>query len=102
LIDSAHLAVLGEIGIDRQRMAGIGRPHKRAPRDGPQPELFHHATYAFLIHFQATTFQRTRYPPIAVARKFLVNAFDLLTQLLVLIVTTFSLLVGFVVERAGG
>src|SRR5262245_56691570 len=103
LIDSAHLAVLGEIGIDRQSVAGIGRPHKRAPRDWPQPELFHHATYAFLIHFLATAFQLRRYPPITVARKFFVNAFDLLTQLLVLIVTTLLMLfVGFVVERAGG
>jgi len=50
----------------------------------------------------ATAFQFTLYPPIAVARKSLVNAFDLLAQLLVNVVATFSiLLVGFVVERAG-
>jgi hypothetical protein len=51
----------------------------------------------------ATAFQLTFYPPISVARKFLVNAFDLLTQLLVLVFTTLSmLLVRFVVKRAGG
>jgi hypothetical protein len=50
-----------------------------------------------------TAFQLTLDPPIAVARKFLVNAFDELTQLLVLVVTTFSILfVGLVVKRAGG
>jgi len=51
----------------------------------------------------AATFQLTFYPSISVARKFLVNAFDLLTQLLVLVVTTISVLfVGFVIKRAGG
>ena len=51
----------------------------------------------------ATAFQLTFYPPISVARKLLVNAFDELTQLLVLVVTTLSMLfVGLVVKRAGG
>jgi hypothetical protein len=51
----------------------------------------------------ATAFQLTGDPPISVARKFLVNAFDLLTQLLILVVTTLSMLfVGFVVKRAAG
>jgi hypothetical protein len=57
----------------------------------------------FFVHLKATAFQLTLYPPISIARKFLVNAVDELTQLLVLIVTTLSILfVGFVVERAGG
>jgi hypothetical protein len=47
----------------------------------------------------ATAFQLTFYPPISVARKLLVNAFDELTQLLVLVVTTVSMLfVRFVVK----
>jgi hypothetical protein len=91
LVDSAHLAVLDEVRIDRQRVAGIGRPHKRAPRDGLQSELFHHATDAFLVNAQATAFHLTREPPISVARKFLVNAFDLLTQFFILVITTFSM-----------
>jgi hypothetical protein len=84
-------------------VAGIGGTHKRAPGDGLQPELLHHATYTFLIHLKATAFQLTGYPPIAVAWKFFVNAFDLLTHLLILVVSTLSMLfVGLVVERAGG
>jgi hypothetical protein len=103
LVDGADLTVLDEIGIDRQSVAGIGRTHKRAPRDGLQPELLHHATYAFLVHFMATAFQFSFHPPIPIARKFRLNAFDLLTQLLVLVVTTLPMLfVGFVVKRAGG
>jgi len=51
----------------------------------------------------ATAFQLTFYAPISVARKFLVNAFDELTQFRVLVVTTLPMLfVGFVVKRAGG
>ena len=97
------MPVFDEIGINRQSVAGIGRPHKGAPRDGLQPELLHDATYRFLVHFMATAFQLTFYPPISVARKFLVNAFDELTQLLVLVVTTLSMLfVGLVVKPAGG
>jgi heme/copper-type cytochrome/quinol oxidase subunit 1 len=50
----------------------------------------------------ATALQFTFYPPISVARKSLVNAFDLLAQSLVIVFTTFSMLfVGFVVKRAG-
>jgi len=52
---------------------------------------------------KTTAFQLTRYSPISVARKFPVNAFDLLTQFLVLVGTTLAMLfVGFVVKRAGG
>jgi hypothetical protein len=103
LVDSAHLTVLDEVRIYRQRMAGIGRTYKRAPRDGLEPELFHHAAYTFLIHVKTTAFQRASEAPISVARKFLVNAFDLLTQVFILVVTTFSVLfVGFVIKRAGG
>jgi len=52
---------------------------------------------------KATAFQLTGYSPISVARKFLVNAFDLLTQLFILVITTLSMLfVGFVVKRAAG
>jgi hypothetical protein len=51
----------------------------------------------------APAFQLTFDPPISVARKFLVNAFDELTQLFILIVTTFLMVfVGFVIKRAGG
>src|SRR5437867_5542375 len=103
LVDGADLPVFDEIGIHRQSVAGIGRTHKGAPRDGLQPELLHDATYTFLVHFTATAFQLTFYSAISVAREFLLNAFDLLTQLLVLVVTTFSVrFVGFVVKRAGG
>jgi hypothetical protein len=101
LVDSAHLTVLDEVRIYRQRVAGIGRTYKRAPGDGPEPELSHHAAYTFLIHIKTTAFQRASEPPISVARKFLVNAFDLLTQVFILVVTTFSVLfVGFVIKRA--
>lgn len=103
LVDAAHLTVLDEIGIDRQSMAGIGGTHKRAPRDRLQSELLHHATHSLLIHFETTAFQLALYPPVAVARKFLVNTFDLLSQLIVFVVTTIPVLfVGFVVKRAGG
>jgi len=51
----------------------------------------------------AATFQLTFYPSISVARKFLVNAFDLLTQFIVLVVTTLVMLfVRFVIKGAGG
>jgi hypothetical protein len=51
----------------------------------------------------ATALQFSFYPPVSVARKFFVNAFDELTQFLVLIVTTLPMLfVGFVVKRAAG
>src|SRR5437870_6898653 len=103
LVDGVHLTVLDEIGIDRQSVAGIGRTHKRPPRDGLQPELLHHAAYTFLVHFMATAFQFTFYPAISVAREFRLNAFDVLTELLVLAVTTLSMLfVRFVIKRAGG
>jgi hypothetical protein len=51
----------------------------------------------------ATAFQFSFYPPIPIAWKFFMNAFDELTQFLVLVVTTLPMLfVGFVVKRAGG
>jgi hypothetical protein len=51
----------------------------------------------------AAAFQLTRYTPISVARKLFVYAVDLLSQLLVFVVATFSMVfVGFIVKRAGG
>jgi len=51
----------------------------------------------------ATAFQLTGDPAISVARKLLVNAFDVLTELLVLAVTTLSMLfVRLVIKRAAG
>ena len=84
-------------------MTRIGRAYECAPGDWPQPELLHDATNALLVDSDAATLQLPRDTTIAIAWKVLVDAFDLLPQLLVLIVATLSMqLVGFVVERAGG
>jgi len=86
-VNGAQLTILQEIRIDGQTVTRIGRVHKRAPGDWPQPELLHDATNALLVDSDATTLQLTRDTTISIAWKFLMNALDLSSQLLVFIVT---------------
>ena len=85
-----------------QSMTRIVGAYECAPGDRPQPELLHDATNALLVDLDAATLQLTRDTTIAVAWKVLVDAFDLLPQLVLLVATLSMQLVGFVVERAGG
>ena len=84
-------------------MARVGCPDERPPGNWPEAELLHHAADAFLIHFLSTTLQFLREPPASIAWQLLLNAFDLLPQLLVVGFTLApALLVWLVVIAAGG
>src|SRR5215467_3987454 len=103
LINRSDLTVLDPVGMDRQSVSRIGGRHPCTPGNGLQIELLHDPANALFIHPEAAARQLISDPPVTIARKFLVNLFDLLTQLLILLLTTSSMLrVRFVVKAAGG
>jgi hypothetical protein len=84
-------------------VAGIRGPDEGLPGNRPQTELLHHASNAFLTDSLTTTLQFLGKASASVAGQFLVDAFDLLPQLLVVGFTLAPApLVGFVVIAAGG
>ena len=101
-IHCPYLTVLDSIRMNRQTVVGIGGADKRAPSDWPQIVLFHDAANAFGVGRHAATIQLNRDSAVAVAGKFVMNPFDLLTKLFIVVVTVpLIMLVGLVVVAAG-
>ena len=100
-IDRSHLAFLEQIRVHRKTMARIRCPHELPPRHRSQTKLFHHAANALLIDSLAPAFQLAGNSPIAITREVLVNAFNPLSQLLVVGITATKMgCIGLVVIAA--
>jgi hypothetical protein len=97
------LALFDEVRKNRQRMTRIRRPYEAPPGYRSQTELLHHTAKPRFADFPPATFQFRLHSSITIARKLLVNAFDLLAQFLVVAFAPASMLrIGFVVIGAGG
>jgi hypothetical protein len=84
-------------------VAGIGGPDEPAPEDWPKPEQFHNAPNTFGIGLNPAPPELSLDTAVAIAGKFLQNAFDLLTKKFILLNTsTLMPGIGFVIEAAGG
>ena len=102
LIDRTHLSFFDQIGINRQRMTGIGRSDEPAPGDGPKTELIHHTPNPFGIDRSSTTIQFTLDSAIPIARKLGMNIVDLTAKFLIFGIPFLSAPpIGLVVVTAG-
>lgn len=102
LVNRSQSPILDQVRVNRQRVTGIGRPHECPPGNRFQAELLHHPANPFVVHAVATAFQLASNAPIAVARKLLLNAFDLLPQILIAVFMTAAMLrIELVVIAAG-
>jgi hypothetical protein len=103
LVHSTYLTVLEQVPIDRQRVVGIGGPDEPAPEDWAQTEYFHNAPNTFGIGGKPAPLELALDATVAIAGEFLLNAFDLLTKLLILVNTSSPMFgIGLVIEAAGG
>jgi hypothetical protein len=88
--------------MDWQLVMRIRGPDERASGSRPQAELFHDAPNAFPIGGNAAALEFPLDSAIAITGKLFMNAFDLLTKLLILVVTFLGMFgIGLVVVAAG-
>lgn len=101
-VDRANLAFLKQIRMDRQGVTRVGGSNERAPGNRPQTELFHDAPNAFTIDLNPAALELSLDTAIAVPGELFMNLFDLLTKLLILVVTFLGVFgIGLVVVAAG-
>jgi hypothetical protein len=84
-------------------VAGIGGPDEPPPENWPQTEHFHDAPNTFGIGGNPVPLELALDPTVAIAGEFLLNVFDLLTKLFILVNTSPSMFgIGPVIEAASG
>jgi len=103
LIDRIDLPLFEKIPINRQVVIGIGGLGEPSPGNGPEIKLLHDPPDTFGIDPDTGSVQRPLDAAIAIAGKLAMNAFDLLTQLLILVTKSLGMFqVGLVVIATGG
>ena len=73
--------------MNRQRVTRIRGSDERAPANRPQTKLSHDAPNAFAIGVNPSAFQLPLDTAVTITGEFLMNPLDLLTKLLIIVIT---------------